>query len=149
MSHRDYLEELGASSETRLEELAHRRRLLLPVVLLGLVATGFVWLLALSFPHAASNLLSTGFGSNVPRYGTLLSVLVMSIPFAPPFILAFALGNMLLPGNDQPENPSGVMAGFNYAQKSNLRRSIVVVAGVCGALNCLLLLIALSAATGH
>jgi hypothetical protein len=149
MSHRDYLEELGAKSGTRLDDLAHRRRLLIPAFLFGLGATGIVWLLALSFPRAASNVFSVGLDSNVPRYGTLLSVLVMSLPFAPPFILAFALGNILLPANEEPENPSGVMAGFNYAQKSNQRRYIVVVAGMCGALNCLLLLIALSAVTGH
>jgi hypothetical protein len=149
MSDRDYLEEWGAQSEIRLDELAHRRRLLLPAFLLGLVATGLVWLLALSFPQAASNLLSAGFNAGVPRYGDLLSVLVMALLFAPPFTSAFALGNMLLAKNTEPENPSSVMAGFNYTQKSNQRRYIVLVAGMCGALNCLLLLIALASATGH
>src|SRR6266849_7989674 len=56
-------------------------------------------------------------GTGVP----LLNVLLMSIPFAPPFISFFALGNLLLHSPPEPEIASGVMSSFEYRQRSSKR----------------------------
>ena len=145
----DYLQELGAKSETTLDDLAQRQRLLLPAALIGLVATAVVWIFALAFPNLISRVYQFITDSSVPRYGTLLSVLAMAIPFMPPFVSAFALLSMRNVAKEQPESASDVMASFQYAETSNRRWFIVVVAGICGALNCLLLLIALLVRTGN
>lgn len=87
--------------------------------------------------------------SNLPRYGALLTVLTMAIPFAPPFLAAFVLGNLLWPESEVRELPSEVMSGYNYSQNANRRWFILVGAGVCGAVNCGLLFVALLIATGN
>jgi hypothetical protein len=149
-SKRNYVEDLAASSESGLLKLTQRRTWLLPAFIFGLVTTAFVWVAALRFPYAASGILLNGFNSNLPsRYSILLTVLVMSIPFAPPYLSAFALGNLLFPSSLAPEIALGVMSTFEYRQKSNRRWLIVIAAGMLGALNCILLVIAISSATGN
>jgi hypothetical protein len=149
-SKRNYVEDLAANSESGLLKLTQRRTWLLPVFVSGLIATVLVWIAALRFPYAASGILSNGFNSNLPsRYSTLLTVLVMSIPFTPPFISLFALGHLLFPAPPEPEIVSGVMSSFEYRQRSTKRWLIVIAAGMFGALNCILLVIAISSATGN
>jgi len=145
----DYLFELGAQSETRLGELAERRRLLVPTFVCALITTGLVWTIALIFPYTSSRLFLIVADSNLPRYGNLLSILAMAIPFGPPFLAMFALGRMLWPANEGFESSSEVMAGFNYSQKTNQRWVIVVMAGIVGGVNCFLLLVALLIVTGN
>ena len=144
----DYVLDLAADSDSGLVKLAQRRKWLLAAFVFGLIATAVVWIAALRFPYAVSAIYSNGVDTNLPRYGTLLSVLLMSIPFAPPFISVFALSNLLFP-TAQPELTSGVMSTFQYTQKSNRRYIIFIAAGMFGALNCLLLLFAVSDATGN
>ena len=144
------MEDLAAGSEAGLLKLTQRRAWLLPAFIFGLIATVFVWIAALSFPYAASDILSNGFVSNLPtRYSTLLTVLVMLIPFAPPFISSFALGHLLCPLPPESEVARGVMSTFEYTQKSGKRWFIFIAAGMFGGLNCILLLIAISSATGR
>jgi len=149
-SKRNYVEDLAVNYESGLFKLTQRRTRLLWAFVFGLIATALVWVAALRFPYAASGILSNGFNSNLPsRYNTPLTVLVMSIPFAPPFISSFALGNLLVPSPPEPEIASGVMSTFEYRQNSNKRYIIVIASGMFGALNCILLLIAISSATGN
>jgi hypothetical protein len=127
MSKRNYVEDLAANSESGLLKLTQRRTLLLPAFVFGLTATVFVWIAALRFRYAASGVLSNGFNSNLPsRHSTLLIVLVMSIPFAPPFVSLFALGNLLFPSPPELEIASEVMSTFEYRQKSNKRWLILL-----------------------
>ena len=149
MSSDDYLFELGAQTETRLSELAERRRFLRLTFLGALLATALVWILALSFPRTSSHLFSIVADSNLPRFGNLLSVLAMAIPFGPPFVAAFTLGRMIWPANEAFTSSSEVMAGFTYSQRTNQRWLIVVGAGITGGVNCFLLLVALLIATGN
>jgi hypothetical protein len=143
-----YVAELGADSEAGLLKLSEHRTFLLPAFVIGLLGALVVWILALGFPFAVSAIYSNGANSNIPtRYGTLLNVLMMSIPFAPPFISVFALGNLLFPSSPGPDIAAGVMSTLEYRQKSNRRWLIVVASGICGALNCLLLLVAVTSAT--
>jgi len=146
---RDYVEELATRSDSGLSSLTQRRSWLVASFFGGSVATLLVWIAALRFPYAASFLFANFFNSNLPRYGNLITVLLTLIPFTPPFVAAFTLGNMLFVSSQESEFPSGMMATFNYTQKSNTRWLIVVVAGICGAMNCLLLLIVVTSATGH
>lgn len=149
-SKRNYVEDLALYSESGLFKLTQRRRWLVAAFVFGLIATVLIWIVALRFPYTASGILSNGFNSNLPsRYSILLTVLVLAIPFAPPFISSFALGHLLFPASTEPEILSGVMSTFDYRQKSNKRWFIVIAAGMFGALNCVLLLIAISSATGH
>jgi len=147
---RDYAQNLAVSADSGLVKLTQRRIWLLVAFLFGLIATVSIWIVALRFPFAVSALYSNGVNSNLPsRYSTLLTVLLMSIPFAPPFISLFALGNLLFPSPPEPEIASGVMSTFEYRQNSNKRWFIVIGAGMFGALNCIFLVTAISDATGN
>jgi hypothetical protein len=143
------VEDLAIKSDSGLYSLTQRRSWLVAAFFCGLAATLIVWIAAWCFPYAASFLFANFLNSNLPRYGNLITVLLMLIPFTPPFVSAFALGNLLSVSSQESEFPSGIMATFNYTQKSNTRWLIVVVAGICGAMNCLLLLIVVTSATGN
>ncbi|MFN2578798.1 MAG: hypothetical protein ABR607_14040 [Pyrinomonadaceae bacterium] len=143
------MENLAIKSDSGLSTLTRRRSWLLAAFFCGLVATLFVWIVALCFPYAASFLLSNFINSNLPRYGNLISVLLMLIPFMPPFVSAFSLGSLFFATSQASEFPSEMMAASDYTQKSNTHWLILIVAGICGAMNCLLLLIAVTSATGN
>ena len=139
---RNYATDLAVSYDAGLVKLAQHRKWLLAAVVFGLIATVLVWIVALRFPHAVSVIYANGVNSDLPsRYSTVLTILLMSVPFGPPFISVFALTHLLFPSPMEPELASGVMSSFDYAQKSNKRSLIIIVAGVVGALNCLLLII--------
>jgi len=147
---RNYAQALAVNADSGLVKLTQRRTRLLLAFVFGLIATVMVWIAALRFPYLVSAIYSNGVNSNLPsRYSTLLSVLLMSIPFAPPFVSFFALGNILLPSPPEPEIASGVMSSFDYRERSSKRWLIVMAAGMLGALNCLLLLVAVSDASGN
>lgn len=145
---RDYAEELALYSDSRLEKLIERRRRLVAALVLGLFATLVVWVVALSFPYAISTLYSFGLNSDVPRLDSLLKILLLSIPFAPPFVSVFALSNLLFPSAPDTNIAVGLMSSFDYREKSNRRTLIIVVAAIAGGLNCLVMLVALLSATG-
>jgi len=145
ISRRNYVEELAVRSDAGLSTLTQRRGWLVPAFIFGLVTTAFIWIAALRFPQAASSVLLNGFDTN----SKLVVILVMSIPFAPPFISLFALGNLLFPVSPGAEIAVGLMSTFEHRQKSDRQWLIVIVAAMLGALNCLLLVAALAEATGH
>jgi hypothetical protein len=147
---RDYVEELAVGSEAGLLKLSQRRRWLLAAVVFGLGATILIWVAVLRFPFAASDVFFSGFNSNLrSRNISLQTFLVGSIPFVPPFMSAFALAHLLFPSPPEPEVAFGLMSTFEYRQKSNKRYLIVIAAGMAGALNCLLIIIAMTSLTGH
>jgi hypothetical protein len=147
---RDYVADLAADSQSGLARLTQRRKWLIAAAVLGLIGTAVGWLVALRFPYFISNIYSYGVNSNLPsRYSTLLTVLLMSIPFAPPFIVVFALSHLLFPLPTEPLIEPGVMSSFEYGQQSSKQALVLIVAGMAGALNCLLLIIAVTNATGH
>lgn len=140
---RDYVEDLALKSDAGLAALTQRRKWLLPAFIIGLVIAALVWIATLSFPHEASVVFSTV--SNT-KLGLLL---ILLIPFAPPFISVFALSNLLFPESPTPEIAVGVMSTFELRQKSNRQYLIVIASAVFGALNCLFLLMMLAAATDN
>lgn len=142
-----FLQILTGKANDKLSDLEEGKRFL-PVFIVGLIATITVWVVALSFPHTASVIYSSVVNSNLPRYGTLLCILAMVIPFAPPFVSVFALGNMIQRRRASEQLDSGVMSGFSYSQQSNQRWSILIAAAASGAINCLFLMIALLVVTG-
>lgn len=149
MSGDEYLFELGAKSGVTLDELSERRSWLLPAALIGLLANICVWTFALVFPNFTSHVYGFITDTNLPRYGTFLSTLALAIPFAPPFVSAFAFLSLRAASHQPTDTSSDVMASFQYVQRADRRWFTLVVAGICGALNCLLLLIALLIRTGN
>jgi hypothetical protein len=140
---RNYVEDLAVKSDAGLVTLTQRRKWLLPTFILGLVITALVWIATLSFPQEASIVLS-----NVSNTKLGL-ILILLVPFAPPFISLFAMSNLLFPEAPAPEIAVGIMSTFELRQKSNRQYLIVIVSAVFGALNCLFLLMALAEATGN
>ena len=142
---RNYVEDLAVKSDAGLGTITKNRRRLFAAVVLGLITTVLVWLASMSLPYAASGLLWNGFNLE----SRLVTILVMSIPFTPPFITVFAFSNLLFPSAPEPNVALGVMSTFSYRQTSDRRWFIIIVSAMFGALNCLLLAIALSTATGN
>jgi len=142
---RNFVEDLAVRSDTELLNLTQRRRRLLVGFVSGLIVTAFVWITALSFPAAVSEVFSAGLSPGI----NLLAILLWCIPFAPPFVSVFALSHLLFPSPPGRELACGLMSTFEYRQKTNRRTIIFIVAGMFGALNCLMLLIAVTSATGH
>src|ERR1044072_102068 len=142
---RNYIEDLALHSDAGLDALSQRRRWLIPIFVCGLIATALVWILALRFPGVASSMLSNG----VSLDSKLLMILVLSIPFTPPFISLFALGNLLFPSGPAPEVAVGIMSSFEYRQKAGKQYMIVIASAMLGGLNCLLIMWALAEATGN
>lgn len=142
---RNYVEDLAVNSDAGLGTITKNRRRLFAAILIGLIATALVWLVAMSFPHVASNFLWTGFNLQ----NRLLTVLVMSIPFTPPFITVFAFSNLLFPSAPEPGVALGMMSTFSYRQTSDRRWLIIILSAMFGAVNCFLLAFALSNATGN
>ena len=149
MSGDEALEELGAQCGISLDELSERRSRLLPIALTGLAANLCVWGFALAFPHFTASVYGYITGNSFPRYGDLLSVAALAIPFAPPFVSVFAILNLRGPTDLRPASTSDVMASFQYVQTSNRRWLKLMIAAICGALNCVLLLIAMLIRTGN
>lgn len=147
---RNYVADLASSSESGLARLAQRRKWLVVAFVVGLIGTALGWIVALRFPFVVSSIYSYGVNTDLPsRYSTLLTVLLMSIPFAPPFTSVFAFSHLVSPPTPESGMASGVMASFEYRQRSHRQALTFIVAGMAGALNCLLLIIALTSATGH
>jgi len=146
----DYMEELVLAYDAGLDRLTARRKRLVVALVAGLVGTAAVWLLGITFPQTVSLIYSYGTNSNLPSgNSTLLTVVLMSIPFVPPFVLVFALANLLFPASPPPQVPSGVMSSFQYGEQSNKQYLILVVAGMFGGLNCILLWLGVETALGH
>lgn len=142
---RNYVEDLAIKSDDGLGNLTKTRRRLFAAIILGVITTALVWLVSMSFPFAASGFLWNGFNLE----SRLVTILVMSVPFTPPFITVFAFSNLLFPSAPEPNVALGVMSTFSYRQTSDRRWFIIIVSAMFGALNCLLLAIALSNATGN
>lgn len=142
---RNYVEDLAVRSDAGLVKLTQNRPRLIVAVVVGLVATALVWIAALGFPYAVASVMWTG----VNLQSRLLTILVMSVPFTPPFVAVFAFSNLLFPSAPEPDIALGVMSTFEYRQTSDRRWFIIIVSAMFGALNCLLLGIALSSATGN
>ena len=142
---RNYVEDLAVNSDVGLDKITKNRRRLFAAIVIGLIATALVWLVAMSFPFAASDVLWSGFNLQ----NRLLTILIMSIPFTPAFTTAFALSNLLFPSAPEPNIALGMMSTFSYRQTSDRRWLTIIVSAMFGALNCFLLAFALSNATGN
>jgi len=141
---RNYVEDLASQSDVGLDILTKNRRRLFAAIILGLITTALIWLASMSFPYLASSLLWNSFNLE----SRLVTILVMSIPFTPPFITVFVLSNLLFPSAPQPNVALGMMSTFSHRQTSD-RWFIIIVSAMFGALNCILLVIALANATGN
>lgn len=142
---RNYVEDLASKSTDGLASLSQDRKRLFIAAVAGLVLTSLNWTISLSFPYAISSVLWTG----VNLQSRLLTILVMSVPFTPPFVTVFALSNLIFPSAPEPHVALDVMSTYEYRQTSDRRWLVIIVSAMLGALNCLLLGIALARATGN
>ena len=146
----DYVEELAFKSDYVLANINKRRNWLIIAFLAGAVVTFAIWVAVLAFPSVGDAILKNGFNSDLPsRYSQLLTAVIFLIPFAPPFVSAFALINLMFPSVSESEVTSGVMSGFVYAQQTNRQSVRIIAAGAVGGLNCLLTLIAIMNGAGN
>ena len=144
------MEDLATNSDTGLTRLNESRKWLAIVFAAGVIATLAVWIVAMSFPYAIADVYANGFNSNLPnRFSTLLTVLLFLVPFTPPFLSSYTLANLVFGPSIEPPMASELMSSYQYRQGSNKRRLIFVIAGMIGGLNCLLMLIAVTSATGN
>jgi len=144
------VEEFALAYDAGLDKLAARRKNLLAAVVCSVIATAVLWVLAVTFPQAVSAIYSNGVNSNLPAgAGTLTTVALMSIPFTPPFVLVFALANLLFPPSLLPQVPSGLMSSFQYGEQSKKHYLIIIVAGMFGGLNCILLWLGVETVLGN
>ena len=142
---RNYVEELAVKSDSGLSTLSERRKWLVPALVCGLIATAFVWLVALLFPNFAFSLLE----NNVITNSKLASILLMLIPFAPPFVSSFALGTLVFPDAPGPNTATGIMSSFEYRRQNDKKWLLIVCSAMLGGFNCLLMFWAVAEASGH
>jgi hypothetical protein len=144
------MEKFVLAYDEGLDKLTARRTRLLTALVGGLIGTAIIWIMGVRFPETVSLIYSNGVNSNLPSGGsTFLTVILMSIPFTPPFVIVFALANLLFPPSPQPQVPTGLMSSYKYTESSKKQSLIIVVAGMFGALNCVLLWVAVETVMGH
>jgi hypothetical protein len=142
---RNYLEELAVRSDSGLSTLGERRKSLLLTLVCGLIATALVWIVALVFPNFAFNLLE----NEVITNSKLASILLMLVPFAPPFVSSFALSSLLFTTPPGPDTVTGVMSSFEYREKQAKKSLLIVASAILGGFNCLLIFWVVAEASGH
>jgi hypothetical protein len=135
----DSLTEPTINRSTGLLERLEQRELLRPTAIIGLVGTALIWFLLIEF-HSVRDFLfqlplegggKLGYGFTFLRGG-----LVMAFPF----FGALALGHLLMPGIGEDTVPdSEFMSSYHQKDKSEKRWRIVIVAGMFGALNLILM----------
>ena len=145
LRNRNYIEELAVRSDSGLSTLSERRKWLVPVLVCGLIATALVWIVALLFPNFAFGLLE----SKVITNSKLASILLMLIPFAPPFVSSFALGTLMFPETPGPNTATEIMSTFEYRRQNDKKWLLIVASAMLGGFNCLLMFWVVAEASGH
>ncbi|HKR22230.1 MAG TPA: hypothetical protein VJS17_06535 [Pyrinomonadaceae bacterium] len=109
----------------------------------GLVATAVVWIVHLSVPDIAEQIFEAD-----SKFAMLF---LFGVTVAPPFAVAFSLGSLLMrrrtePVADESGPPSGPMSGYFYREQANREWKLLIVAGLFGGLNFLLIVITTASA---
>jgi len=101
----------------------------------GLIGTVLLWVVHWSYPHVMLELLGND--------SKALILFLFAVVAAPPFCLAYSLGSIIsrragVPAHDED---SGPMSGYFYRERANKEWKLLMLAGICGGLNFLLMLI--------
>jgi len=122
-----------SSSFEALENSKTRARVLIAAG--GLVATIIMWVVHWTYPHI--------FMKAFEHDSKLVILTLFVITVAPPFALAFCIGSIILRRAIEPvADESGPMSGYFYRERANTEWKLAMVAGVVGALNFILMIIA-------
>jgi len=118
---------------------------LVPVLICGLIATASVWIVALLFPAFAFSLLESKVISN----SKLALVLLLLIPFAPPFVSSFALGTLVFPAVPGPNTATEIMSTFEDRQQYDKKWLLITSSAMLGGFNCLLMFWVVAVGAGN
>lgn len=99
----------------------------------GALVTGCMWVVHLMRPDIFAFFLSED--------GWLK--LFLGFVFAPPFVVAFAIGSFIYPQSiePQPSNEFGPMSAYMYQERASRRWKLLIVASLIAAVNFVLMLI--------
>lgn len=99
---------------------------------IGTVVTILLWVVHLSYPYILHDLIESDDWAKL-SLGFLL---------APPFVVAFSIGSLIFRQvSETAENESGPMSGYFYKQRADKRARLLIIAGIVGALNLMLMII--------
>jgi len=124
----------GMSSAFEALEANTQTRIYVLVAAVGAVATVVLWILHLRYPYVVPEVM--GRDSKV-----LMLVLFVAVT-APPFAIVYSLGSIIGRRAGAPAHEaSGPMSGYFYRERANKEWKLVMIAGIVGGLNFLLIFI--------
>jgi len=105
----------------------------------GLVATVVLWVVHLSYPNIVEQIFEAD-----SKFAMLI---LFTVAVAPPFAVAFSLGSLMTRrATESVADESGPMSGYFYREKANREWKLLIVAGIFGAVNFLLIVITTASA---
>ena len=100
----------------------------------GILVTIGMWLVHLTYPYIFQEVSDSQ--SNLAFWCLFAAVV------APPFVVGYSIGSLVCPeANDPASEESGPMSGYFYRERANRKWRILIVAGMVGGLNFLLMLV--------
>lgn len=115
-----------------------RRRLLIAAG--GVVGTVVVWIVHLSVPAIAEQIFEAD--------SKVAVLFLFAVTIAPPFAVAYSLGSLMTRRATEPvADDSGPMSGYFYREKANREWKLLIVAGIFGAINFMLIVITTASAS--
>lgn len=135
MSYLDRKAMSGMSSAFQALEANTRTRINVLVAAVGVVATVVLWILHLRFPYVVPDVMG--------RDSKVLMLLLFAAVIAPPFCVVYSLGSIMgrRGGGAPAHEEAGPMSGYFYRERANKEWKLVIVAGIVGGLNFLLMVI--------
>ena len=116
---------LEESSKTRVRVLA---------VAGGILVTGGMWLVHLSYPYILHSVIEAD--SKI----TLLCL--FAVVLAPPFAASFSVVSLIWPQANEPvKDESGPMSGYFYRERADRKWKIIIASGIIAAINLLLMMV--------
>ena len=105
----------------------------------GLVATAVLWIVHLTVPSIAEQIFEAD-----SKFAMLF---LLAVTIAPPFAVAYSLGSLMTRRATEPAaDESGPMSGYFYREKANREWKLLIVAGIFGGLNFMLIVITTASA---
>ena len=144
MPRRNYDMDVEAAAADRVSRLVDRfgqSHLLTPVVIICLLGIVGIWSLVLASPSTISWIFDI-LTSDTESASGIAWLVIFGLPFVLTFMMVYSIARSRHPDIEkESEIESGMMAGYAYRQRSDNRWRIWMMAGMAGALNCLLLFV--------
>lgn len=134
MSYLDDKASSGMASLFQTLEANTRTRVYVLVAAVGVVATIVVWMLHWRYPYVLLKVM--GHDSKI------LLLLMFAAIVAPPFCVVYSLGSIISRREGVPAHEeAGPMSGYFYRERANKEWQLLMIAGLVGGLNLLLMII--------